>query len=699
LPWLAAIATALLLAGLSVLDAIYFPLVELPKGSVAPYTIRATHDAVFDLHQTFRAEAEEARLTYLPIYNRDDALPWSRLEPILKAALAEPLASWRYPTSEEEALETKPGESDGADGGAAPRDLGPGDGGAGDAGDRPERVAERRREIELLIRASFNLLEAHYRDGVVGDSEFPKEKKTVRVYADGVYHRKPVADLHPFSSLRAELDRSAAQVLFKTDARVRERVINFVLQRIPPNLSYAKENERFIADISQVTGVKVVLIRSGEILARRGQTIDTRAYYAIRASVSAATGTSVRGSRAGRLLLLVGLMLLFVVATRELSPASFRQLRAYVILYGGIILLLVSGLLLLRYFPLHPALVPQAALALIAAVTLGRGAGLIAGFIVPSCFLLAQVFELSTLLVGAAGGVSAALAVRRRRRGSALAAGVLVGVVQALVFEAARSLEGRPRSYAELWSAAQAFVGGLLSGVLAVISLPVVERFLGKSSRGKLRALTDFDHPLLRELRERAPGTFAHTMTVLNMVEPAVEAVGGERLLSRAGTLFHDVGKTVTPYAFEENAALPGASPLPEGEERTRAKLAHVEEGLAIARRRQLPQDVCAFIAEHHGTLPVERDATSAEAPRYPGPKPQSVETAILMIADAVEREARAVPAGDQAAYDQLVDGVILRGLADFQFDECQISQWELKRVKEELVHYLVERALRRGQP
>jgi len=279
-------------------------------------------------------------------------------------------------------------------------------------------------------------------------------------------------------------------------------------------------------------------------------------------------------------------------------------------------------------------------------------------------------------------------------------------VVQALVSEAARSLEGRPRSYAELWSAAQAFLGGVVSGVLAVGSLPVVERFLGKSSRGKLRALTDFDHPILRELRERAPGTFAHTMTVLNMVEPAVEAVAGERLLSRAGTLYHDLGKTVNPYAFEENS-IAGQTPAAlSPSERARAMVAHVEEGLSLARKRRLPQDVTAFIAEHHGTLAIElptgaEPAENAEAIglRYPGPKPRSVETAILMIANAVEVETRSIPSSERATYEALVDRVILRGLADFQFDECQISQWELKLIKECLVDYLVDRATRRVNP
>jgi len=359
----------------------------------------------------------------------------------------------------------------------------------------------------------------------------------------------------------------------------------------------------------------------------------------------------------------------------------------------------VGGKLLLAYLPVHPALVPQAALAVVVAVVMGRAPGLLAGFIVPACFLLTQTFDLTTLLVGAAGGITGALTVRRRRRGSALAAGVLIGVMQSLIFEATRVLEGRPRTYAELWSAGQAFLGGILSGGLALASLPLVERLLGKSSRGKLRVLADFDHPLVRELRERAPGTFAHTITVMNMVELAVESIGGERLLARVGTLYHDIGKMMDPLRFLEN--LHAGSPLTQGsspEEQAKAALAHVAEGLVLARKYQLPKDVVSFIAEHHGSSRLEelrrqsREAGGVADPasfRHAGPKPQSLETAVLMIADGVHVATRTLSNPDPEALEQVVDSVIFKGLSEFQFEECGLNQGHLRQIKEALVGYL----------
>jgi cyclic-di-AMP phosphodiesterase PgpH len=714
--WGSAVVTSLLLIGLTLLESRYFPLKELPKGSVARYTLRATHDAVFDLHETFRAEAEEVRQTYIPIYDWDENLPEDRLEPILLSALAEPISAWRYSSplsdpedgTDEASPDAQPAPRQDAarrspDGGRrSPRDSGSTDAGFTLVAQGGGPVAERRREIESMVRGCFRLLETYYRDGVVGDNEFPHQKKSIRILYQGEYGQKPVADLHRFSSLRPALERRMAPLFFKVEPHVRAQVINYILQRLPPNVTYARENQRYIGDISQVTGVQVVLIRGGEILARRGQVIDTRGYHAIRASVSASTETSRVGGRVSRFLLVLSLMLLFVVATAEVAVGPFRTPRAHLVTFGGVLLLVIGGKLLLLYTPVSAVLVPQATLALILAVVLGRAPALLAGLAVASCFLLTQTFELTELLVGVSGSVAAALAVRRRRRGTALAAGIVVGLVQALVFEATRSLEGRPRTYDELWSAGQAFLSGLLAGGFALVLLPFVEWLLGKSSRGKLRVLSDFDHPLLRELRERTPGTFAHTVTLTNMVELAVEAVGGERLLARVGTLFHDIGKVMNPACFAENLT-PGGSGLARLalEERAKIVLGHVADGVALAKRHHLPADVIAFIAEHHGTLEIEelsaqvRNAGKEPDPslfRYRGPKPQSIETAILMIANSVEQAARALPDADADVLRALVDRIVLRGLSEFQFDQCGITQGQLRQVKDAMASYLVDK-------
>jgi cyclic-di-AMP phosphodiesterase PgpH len=247
------------------------------------------------------------------------------------------------------------------------------------------------------------------------------------------------------------------------------------------------------------------------------------------------------------------------------------------------------------------------------------------------------------------------------------------------------------------------------SGLLAVLMLPFAEWLLGRSSRGRLRQLTDFDHPLLRELRERAPGTFAHTMTLVNMVEPATEATGGDRFLARAGTLYHDIGKVVRPELYKENETN-GPSPHDglSPEQSARAIVSHVAEGLKIARKHRLPPDVTAFIAEHHGTTRIDAVYNKAVAKGgpvdpapycYPGPKPRSLETAILMIADSVDAASKSLESPTEESISALVDRVLFRKLIEFQFDECGVNQAELRRVKGAFVAYLCGSLLRRRPP
>lgn len=701
--------TAIFLAALSLMETIWSPSVVPPKGSMATYTIRARQDAVFDLHETRAAEAQEAKQAYVPIYTKDNELLFEYRNKVLKDALSLPLGHWPWPLA-------RPGGF--LDAGpdavepvlwldAGPPDILPSDGrddalaGAGDAGvvASEQLATEQLKELEALIRGCFRLLIPYYQDGVAEDNEFPKEKQNIRVFSRGRYVIRPVSSLHRFSTLQSMLGQSASQFFFKTDKKVRERVIHFILQRLPPNLTYAKENANFIKDISQVTGMKVVLIHRGEVLVRRGNVIDTRAYYAIRASVGASSGTSRAAVFAGRTGLMVALFVLLVVAARETCGLAFQSVKSFLVIYLGMVLIALGGELMLVYLPFHAAAIPQAALALIIAVVLGRAPGLITAVAVPCALILSQVFDLSTLLVGISGGVTGAMAVRKRRRRSALAAGILVGVVQAVVFEACRAVEGRPRTYQELEAAGAAFGGGLICGMVALAVLPFVEWFLGRSSRGKLKVLTDFDHPLVRQLRERAPGTFAHTVTLINMVELATDAVGGDRLLGRAGTLFHDLGKMEHPHFFIENQGQgPNIHDQLTAEESARAILAHVTDGLRLAMQHGLPPDVTAFISEHHGTTGVDvflekaREAGQDVDPSaftYPGPKPRSIESAILMLADSVEAASKTLSDPSEEALYKLVDSIVLKKFSELQFDECDVTQADLKKIRAAFVTYL----------
>jgi putative nucleotidyltransferase with HDIG domain len=234
--------------------------------------------------------------------------------------------------------------------------------------------------------------------------------------------------------------------------------------------------------------------------------------------------------------------------------------------------------------------------------------------------------------------------------------------------------------------------------------LPIVERLFGVQTDLSLLELGDTAHPLLRQLAQRAPGTFNHSINVAAIAEPAAESIGGNGLLTRVGAYFHDIGKMFKPTYFVENQSGGNRHDSLQPAMSTLVIIAHVKDGADLARQYRLPQPIIDFIEQHHGTTLVEyffRQATkkSEEDPngeevsehgfRYPGPKPQSLEAAVLMLADAVESASRTLVEPTSARLQNLVNDIATKRLLDGQFEECGMTLSQLGLVKQSLVKSL----------
>jgi putative nucleotidyltransferase with HDIG domain len=235
--------------------------------------------------------------------------------------------------------------------------------------------------------------------------------------------------------------------------------------------------------------------------------------------------------------------------------------------------------------------------------------------------------------------------------------------------------------------------------------LPLVERAFDVHTDLSLLELSDMSHPLLRQLAQRAPGTYNHSISVAALAESAAESVGAHGLLVRVGACFHDIGKMFKPNYFVENQ-LPGSNrhDTLQPAMSTLVIIAHVKDGADLARQHRIPQRVIDFIEQHHGTTLVEyfyRQATkkseasedgeeiSETSFRYPGPKPQTREAAVLMISDAVESASRALVEPTSSRLQNLVDQIAMKKLLDGQFDECGLTLLELDTIKRSLVKSL----------
>ncbi len=237
-----------------------------------------------------------------------------------------------------------------------------------------------------------------------------------------------------------------------------------------------------------------------------------------------------------------------------------------------------------------------------------------------------------------------------------------------------------------------------LNGVLILISfllIYVFEKTFGFLSDTTLIELADTNQPLLRKIAEIAPGTFQHSLQVANLSEEAIHRIGGNPLLVRTGALYHDIGKIHDPIYYIENQTT-GINPHDnlEFEESARIIISHVEKGVEMARKNNLPDAIVDFIRTHHGTSTVQyfyksyikkypEQEVDVKKFSYPGPKPSSKEMAVLMMADAVEAASRSLLEYSHENINDLVENIISRQLKQGQFEEAPITYVDIKTVKE----------------
>lgn len=239
-------------------------------------------------------------------------------------------------------------------------------------------------------------------------------------------------------------------------------------------------------------------------------------------------------------------------------------------------------------------------------------------------------------------------------------------------------------------------LNGFLSGWVAIGALPMFEQFSGITTHFRLLDLSHMDEPLLRRLTLEAPGTYQHSMMVANLAEQAARAIGADALLCRVGAYYHDIGKMKRPRFFIENQmGLENPHDKLAPTLSTRIIHSHVKDGIEMAKASKLPDVLIDFIAQHHGTSLVgyfyhQACARSTEPVfeedfRYPGPKPQTRETAVLMLCDGLEAAARTLSAPTPEKLIELVNKMVKHNLDDGQLDESGLSLCDIKVIKETL--------------
>jgi putative nucleotidyltransferase with HDIG domain len=293
---------------------------------------------------------------------------------------------------------------------------------------------------------------------------------------------------------------------------------------------------------------------------------------------------------------------------------------------------------------------------------------------------------------------------RIRSRSKLIYVGLWAGAVATLTQLGSSLLDERPLDMQMLHEAVRTGGWTVLAGFLMTGLLPFIERTFGVLTDLSLLEVGDVAHPLLQELVRRAPGTYNHSINVASLAEAAAEAIGARGLLVRVGAYFHDVGKMLKPAYFVENQGKENRHESLVPAMSTLIIMAHVKEGVELARQYNLPQPIVDLIAEHHGTTLVEYFFRRAEERsqsdpngeevdeqtyRYPGPKPTTRESAVLMLSDAVESASRTLTEPTPSRIAGLVHELAMKRLLDGQFDECGLTLEELGLIEQSLVKSL----------
>ena len=381
---------------------------------------------------------------------------------------------------------------------------------------------------------------------------------------------------------------------------------------------------------------------------------------------------------------------------------------------GLALLSLLLGVLALAVFtrPAHPAALAAAAIgptvlaAVILAIAYDQRFAIAIASLLTVLIALALKLPVGLLLATVTACAVAILQLgEMRARGSLIRMGAVTALVAALVVIGAE-MTGRGivpgLMHAVLVEAAIAATACVLVGFFVLGMLPFIERTFKVTTPMTLLELCDVNQPLLRQLAQKSPGTYNHSLQVGTLVEAAAEAIGADALLARVGAYYHDIGKMHKPQYFIENQA--GGANLHENLSPAMSLLiivGHVKDGIEMAREFGLPPQLHHFIESHHGTTLVEyfyhaakKQKGEDDGPeeiefRYPGPKPQTKEAATLMLCDAVESATRAMSEPTAPRIEQLVDRIAMKRLMGGQFNQCELTLAELELISESVTKSL----------
>ncbi|MEA1877702.1 MAG: HDIG domain-containing protein, partial [Bacteroidota bacterium] len=563
-------------------------------------------------------------------------------------------------------------------------------------------------EARYLLKAT-SAIDSLYRIGILPDltsmdQTIDLEKGMVVVRSKVVQLRFPdqvVGPLESYQRLKATLSDSInldGVDLINSEALFYALGLN---RYIVSNLVYDQETtdavqKSLLEGISNFRG----LVQNGQRVIGRGEMVTEDKFIVLesyRSAYEMQTGdpTARLLVRTGQVVLILLCLIALFFFLKQFRPELVQSNLKMTFILLMMVLVVLAGSFAGKSTSISLFLVPFIILPVIMraffdsrlALFLHLIAMLLVGFLVPNGF----EFIFIQVLAGFAAIVSFS---HLHRRGQLVVTSLIVFLVYALIYVAMSiTHEG---ALAKVEWINLAWLAG--NAGLILFSYPLIyifEKLFGFISDVTLIELSDSNHPLLRKLAEDAPGTFQHSMQVANLAESVIRVIGGNPLLARAGAMYHDIGKASNSMLFTENQ-VSGVNPHDKLERKESAGLIinHVIRGAEIARKHNLPKPVSDFILTHHGTSKTQYflkmyqkenpdSEINADSFAYPGPRPFSKETAVLMMADSIEAASRSLSDYSEESLKKLIDSIIGAQLNEGQFEESDITFRNIQKAKE----------------
>lgn len=440
----------------------------------------------------------------------------------------------------------------------------------------------------------------------------------------------------------------------------------------------------------ELNKIEPVIIKEHQILARKGDVIDSKTYELIKelGLLKEDRGFDNKNISGTFILVLLLQVLLFGYIYIYHREVLFDKRLFIVIIIITAILLISKGL-----FNISPYVMPISTAALLVAILVDIRLSLVVNLFL--VFILSFILELDDTLVSMyiiSGTIGAYFMIRQLQRNNILINGAIIGFINILTI-ISLGLIKKIEVLEILIRSGYGFINGILCGVLTIGSLPIWENLFQVLTPLKLLELTNPNQPLLRKLMLEAPGTYHHSIIVGNLSERAAEAIGADPLIARAGAYYHDIGKLSRPYYFKENQ-LSGDNPHDRLEPKLSASIIinHVKDGVELGKKYRLPKKILDIIMQHHGDTLVsyfyhkakkDNGETNEKDFKYDGPKPLTKEAAIVMLADSTEAAVRSIKEPNRENIEAMIKNIIDGKLNSNQLSECDLTFKNLDEIKD----------------